>query len=134
MPDLTACFPHLDVWPRLLVSTGHDAGAVTGTLLSSGHTRSDESDALLRKVLGAAVCIGVVRVAAVNDDVALLNATLGEKKLDEVVDGLSSHDEHHHATGLLELCDELFDGVGSDDGLALGLCSNLAQFNLVVIW
>jgi hypothetical protein len=115
-------FSHLNVWPCLLVTTGHDAGAVTGTLLSSRDTASDKSNALLGEVLGAAVCVGVVRVTAVDDDVALLDTTLGEEKLDEVVDGLSGHDEHHHATGLLELGDELLDGVCANNGLALCLC------------
>jgi|TARA_R110002003_G_scaffold2257_1_gene24148 hypothetical protein len=120
---------YLDVWPRLLVTTRHDARAVASTLLSTRNTSSDETDALLSKVLGTAVRIGVVRVASVDDDVALLDTTLGEKKLDEVIDRLSGHDEHHHATGLLEFRDELLDGVCADDGLALGLCTLLAQAN-----
>jgi hypothetical protein len=112
----------LDVGPGLLVTTGHDAGAVAGTLLSSRDTAADESDALGLQVLGAAVCVGVVRVATVNDDVALLEATLVEEELDEVVNGLTGHDEEHHAAGLLELGAELLDGVGADNRLALGLC------------
>jgi hypothetical protein len=71
--------------------------------------------------LSAAVRVGVVRVTTVDDDVALLGTSL-EEELDEVVDRLTSHDEHHHAAGLLELGDELLDGVSTDDGLALGLC------------
>jgi hypothetical protein len=127
-------FPYLDVWPCLLVSTRHDAGTVTGTLLSSRDTASDESNTLLGKVLGAAVRVGVVGVTTVDDDVTLLDATLGEKELDEVVNGLSSHDEHHHAAGLLELLDELLDGVGANNGLALGLCSLLARTAAVIRW
>lgn len=112
----------LDVWPGLLVTTRHDAGAVAGALLSSGDSRSDEADALGLEVLCAAVGVGVVRVTAINDDVALFYATLVEQKLDEVVDGLAGHDKHHHATGLLELRHKLLDGVGAHNGLALGLC------------
>jgi hypothetical protein len=116
-----------DVRPRLLVSTRHDARTVASTLLSSGHTSTDEPDALAGEVFRAAVRVGVVGVAAVDDDVALLDAALVQEELDEVVDGLASHDEHHHAAGLLELGDELLDGVGANDGLALGLCSKLAM-------
>lgn len=112
---------HLDVGPGLLVTTGHDGGAVAGTLLTTRDTGSDESDALLGEVLGAAVCVGVVGVATVDDDVALLDATLVDEELNEVVNGLSGHDEHHHAAGLLELGAELLDGVSTNDGLALGL-------------
>lgn len=123
-----ACIRHwkggscLDVWPGLLVSTGHDGWAVTGTLFSSRHTATNEADALAGEIFCSAVRVGVVRVAAVNDDVALLDAALVQKKLNEVVDGLASHDEQHHSSRLLELLHELLNGVGADDGLALGLC------------
>lgn len=111
----------LDERPGLLVTTGHDGGAVAGTLLTTGDTGTDEADTLLLEVLGAAVGVGEVRVATVDDDVALFNSALGEEELDEVVDGLAGHDEHHHDSGLTELLDKLFDGVGALDGLALGL-------------
>jgi hypothetical protein len=123
-------FSYLDVWPCLLVTTWHDAGTVTGTLLSSGNTSSDEPDALLGEVFGAAVCVGVVGVSSVDDDVALFGAALGQEQLDEVVNRLSGHDEHHHAAGLLELGDELLDGVCANNGLALGLCFALAYIVL----
>ena len=113
--------PYLDVWPGLLVTTGHDGGTVTGTLLSSRDTSSDEPDTLGLEVVCAAVGVGVVGVTTVDDDVALLDATLVQKELNEVVNGLSGHDEHHHAAGLLELGAELLDGVSTNDGLALGL-------------
>lgn len=118
---------YLDVGPGLLVTTGHDAGAVAGTLLSSGDTGSDEADALGLEVVGAAVGVGVVGVTTVDDDVTLLGTGL-EEELDEVVNGLASHDEHHHAAGLLELGDKLLDGVSTDNGLALGLCFCFRQF------
>ena len=118
---------HLDVWPGLLVTTGHDGGTVAGTLLTTRDTGTDEADTLPSKVLGAAVCVRVVGVTTVDDDVALLDATLVQEELNEVVDGLSSHDEHHHAAGLLELGAELLDGVSTNDGLALSLCSRLVS-------
>lgn len=110
----------LDVRPGLLVTTGHDGGAVAGTLLTTGDTGADVADALGLEVLGAAVGVGEVRVATVDDDVTLLKAVL-EEELDEVVDGLAGHDEEHHAPGLLELGDELLDAVCANNALALGL-------------
>lgn len=110
----------LDVGPGLLVATGHDGGAVAGTLLTTGDTGTDVADTLLLEVLGAAVGVGEVRVATVNDDVTLLKAVL-EEELNEVVDGLAGHDEEHHAPGLLELGDELLDAVCANNALALGL-------------
>jgi hypothetical protein len=66
----------LDVWPGLLVTTGHDRGTITSSLLTAGDTGTDEAESLLGKVAGAAVGIGEMRVAAINDDVTLLNATI----------------------------------------------------------
>lgn len=48
----------LDVWPSLLVSTGHDGGSISGTLLTSRNTGTDKSDALTCQVFRSAVGIG----------------------------------------------------------------------------
>jgi hypothetical protein len=124
---------YLDVRPGLLVTTGHDGGTVAGTLLSTRNTGTDEADTLRCKVLSTAVCVGVVGVATVDDDVALLDATLVQEELNEVVNGLSGHDEHHHAAGLLKLGAELLDGVSTNDGLALGLCSASVLSSLITM-
>lgn len=106
----------LYVWPGLLVSTGHQARAIPGTLLTTGYTSSNESDALLSQIFGASVGVWEVGVTAVDDDVARLD--VGEDRLDEVVYGLASHDEKHDATGLLQLGTEFLNGVSTDDGFA----------------
>jgi hypothetical protein len=110
----------LDVRPGLLITTGHDGGAVAGTLLTARDTGTDEADALALEVLSAAVGVGVVRVATVNDDVTLLKTVL-EEELNEVVDGLAGHDEEHHAAGSLELGDKLLDAVCANNALSLSL-------------
>lgn len=74
----------LDVRPRLLISTRHDAGAISGALLTTRNTGADKADALGSQVLGTAVGVREVGVAAVNDDVALLDTALVQKELDEV--------------------------------------------------
>ena len=110
----------LDVRPGLLVTTGHDGRTLAGTLLTARDTGTDEADTLGLKVLSAAVGVGVVGVATVNDNVTLLKTVL-EEELNEVIDGLAGHDEEHHAAGSLELGDELLDAVCANDALALGL-------------
>lgn len=110
----------LDVRPGLLVTTGHDGGTVAGTLLTARDTGTDEADTLGLKVLSAAVGVGVVGVATVNDNVTLLKTVL-EEELNEVIDGLAGHDEEHHAAGSLELGDELLDAVCANNALSLGL-------------
>jgi hypothetical protein len=111
----------LDVWPCLLVTTWHDGWTIAGTLLSSGDTSAYESDAFLSQVSASSVGIWVMRVAAVNDDVALLNTSLCEESFDELVDSFSGLDEEHHTSWLLELGDEILDAVGANNGLSLGL-------------
>ena len=70
-----------------------------------------------------------MRVATVDDDVALLNTSLGDKSLDERIDSFSGLDEEHHTSGLLELGDEILDAVGADNGLSLGLvCHEMIDF------
>lgn len=106
----------LDEWPGLLVTTGHERGTITGTLLTTGNTGSDESETLLGKVLCSAVAVWVVRVSTVNDDVALFDER--KQLLNEVIDGRTSHDQEHDAAGGLELGDKLLDGVGTHDRFA----------------
>lgn len=110
----------LDVWPGLLVSTRHDGWTVSSTLLAARDTGTNESDALLCEVLGSAVCVWEVRVSSINDDIALLDATLSQEQLNEVVDWLSGHDQHHHTSWLLQLLHELLNAVGANNALALG--------------
>jgi hypothetical protein len=111
----------LDIWPCLLVTTGHDRWTITGTLLSSGNTSTHESDALLSQVSASSVGIWVMRVAAVDDDVALLKTSLCEESLDELVDSFSGLDQEHHTSWCLELGNEFLDAVGANDGLSLRL-------------
>jgi hypothetical protein len=105
----------LDLFPSGLVTTGHDRGTSTGTLLTTGNTTANEVDTLLLQVLGAAVAVGEVGVTTVNDDITLLK--VGEKGLDEVINGLAGHDEEHDTTRTLELGAELLNGVSTDNVL-----------------
>lgn len=106
----------LDVRPCLLVSTRHQARTVASTFFTTGDTCSNETEALLRQVFGATVGIGEMRVTTVDDDVTGFD--VGKDGLDEVVDWLTSHDEQHDTTGLLQLGAELRDGVRTDNRLA----------------
>ena len=106
----------LDVGPGLFVTTRHERGTVAGTLLTTRDTAANETQALLSQVLGAAVTVREVRVATVDDDITLFE--VGQEGLDELVDGLASHDEQHDTTRTLKLGAELLNGVSTHDGLA----------------
>mmetsp|Transcript_17377 Transcript_17377/g.34075 ORF Transcript_17377/g.34075 Transcript_17377/m.34075 type:complete len:211 (+) Transcript_17377:1347-1979(+) len=94
----------------------HDGGAGERALLPPGDTCSDEEKALSFQLLGAAVAVGEVGVAAVDDDVARREERhhLG----DEGIDDLASLDHQHDLAGCLEVLAELLDGLGADELLA----------------
>ena len=69
-------------------------------------------------ILGAANGVGEVAVAAVDDDVALVEQ--GQERLDHHVHRLAGLDHDHDAAGRLELGHEFLRSVGAEDGLALG--------------
>jgi len=106
----------LNVRPGGLVTTGHKRGAVAGTFLTTRDTATNEADALLGQGLGTAVAVGEVGVTTVDDDVVLLEVR--QESLDELVNGLTSHDQEHDTAGALELGAELLNGVSTNDGLA----------------
>lgn len=54
-----------------------------------------------------------VRVAAVNNDVAGLE--VGDQQLNEVVDGLAGHDQHHDTARLLQRLHHLLDRVRTNN-------------------
>lgn len=106
----------LDMGPGLLVSTGHERGAVSGTLLTTGDTGTDKEDSLLVELLVSSVGIGEVRVTTIDDDVALLKVR--KELVDERVDGLAGLDEENDSSGSLQESTELGDRVSADNGLA----------------
>lgn len=106
----------LDVWPGLLISTGHQGRSVSRTLLASGYTRTDESDPLARQVLCSAVGVREMGITTIDDDVALLEQ--GQEGLDEIVNRLAGHDQEHDTARCLELGDELLEGVGTFNRLS----------------
>jgi len=109
----------LDVRPGSSGTSGHEGRTVTGTLLTSRNTGTNEEETLGLELLGAADRVGEVRVSSIDDDVSLLE--MGFKLTDEVVDSLSSLDEKDDLSGSLEFGAKLLNGVSTNDGLALGL-------------
>lgn len=99
----------LDGGPGSGRTTGHERGTVSGTLLTTRDTRADEEEALGLELLGAADGVRVVRVTTIDDDVTRLE--VGLKLVDEVVDSGTRLDEKHNFSGLLELCNKLFNRV-----------------------
>ena len=95
------------------------SSTVPGSLLSPGHTATDVEQPLLLQRLGPPARVLVLGVAAVDDDVALVEQR--HQLVDEGVDGGAGLDEEHDAAGLLQLGHHLLQGVGANDLGALGL-------------
>jgi hypothetical protein len=109
----------LDVRPSGVGSTGHEGRTVSGTLLTTRDTRTDEQEALGLEFVSSSDRVRVVRVTTVNDDVALLEVWL--ELSNKVVDGLTGLDEEDDSPGSLELRAELLNRVSADNVGSLGL-------------
>ena len=103
-------------------AAGHDGRAFARAFLAAGHAGADEAETEVAEPFVAAFGVGVERVAAVDDDVALV------EQRDELLDhgihrtaGLDhDHDLARGGEGLDELlerlrADELFAGMGGDE-------------------
>ena len=70
------------------------------------------------RALRAAVGVGILRVAAVDDDVAFFE--MRHDLVDHLVDGVARLHHQHHAPWPLQRLNQFFDGVRADDLRALG--------------
>ncbi|SPY01538.1 Uncharacterised protein [Neisseria meningitidis] len=79
--------------PCGFIAAGHDRRAVTRAFFATGNARADKTDAFCRQLVGAASRIGIVGVAAVNNDVALFQKR--NELLDKIVNNRTSAHHHH---------------------------------------
>ncbi len=86
----------LNVWPGLRVAAGHKRGPVAGTVLAAGDARADVEDAALAQVARPPRRVGVLRVAAVDDDVALVQQR--HQLLDELIHRIAGCANKHTRT------------------------------------
>ncbi|ESU50790.1 hypothetical protein P376_1233 [Streptomyces sp. HCCB10043] len=92
----------------------HDAGPVQRALLAAGDPHSDEVDPALAQLFLAAAGVLEVGVAAVDDDVALLQQW--RELLDHRVGGFPRLHHDHQAPGAFQGGDELLGRVCGDEG------------------
>ena len=79
--------------PCGFIAAGHDRRTVTRAFFTAGYTGTDKADTFCRQLVGAAGGIGIVGVAAVNNNVALVQKR--DKLLDKVVHNRTSAYHHH---------------------------------------
>jgi hypothetical protein len=97
-----------------ILTKWHDRRALQRALLAAGDARADEVQAPFPHRLLAADRVGVERVAAVDDDVALFHR-VGEL-LDDGVGRVARLDHDDHAPRLLQGVQELLDALRADEG------------------
>ena len=96
-----------------MASAGHDARAVERALLAAGDAHADEVQVLLPELRLAAAGVTEVRVAAVDDHVAVFQQR-GEL-VDHRVGGRAGVDHDDQPAGALESLHELLRGLGRDE-------------------
>ena len=101
----------LDCWPSRRGTSRHERRTITRAFLTTRNTRTDEKETLSLELLGAANRVWVVRVAAVDDDVALLEVR--DELLDESVDSGTSLNEEDDLARALQLLAKLLDAPGA---------------------
>ena len=94
-------------------TAGHEGRTITGTLLPSGNTGTNEQKALRLELLSPSDGVGVVGITAINDDITFFE--MGNKLLDEGVNSITGLNKEDNFARLLELCGELLDGVSALD-------------------
>ncbi len=94
-------------------AAGHDGRAVQRALLATGDTHADEVQALFPEFRFAAAGVVEVRVAAVDDHVALFQE--GGELVDHRVGGVTRVDHDDQAARALQGLHELFRGFGPDE-------------------
>ena len=87
----------LDRGPGRHITSRHDGWATPCTLLSPGYTGTDIQNAALRQTCYPPLCIGVERIASVNDDISLVEQ--GQQGIDVGFHNVSRLDHQHNPPG-----------------------------------
>ena len=103
----------LNFFPGGDVAAGHEGGAEAGALFTAGDAGADEAEALFPEGLLAADGVGPQGVAAVDDDVVLLEKW--HEAVDHGVGGLAGLDEDDDLAGAGEGGDELLQRLRADE-------------------
>ena len=103
----------LHIRPRGRASARHHAGAFQCALFAAGHAGADVKLALAFHVSGSADGVREVGIAAVNENIAVVEQR--KKLLDHIVYGLSRFDHHKHLARLFQIVNQFFETVAAND-------------------
>jgi hypothetical protein len=97
----------LDGGPSRGRASRHERWAITSAFLAARDSSTYKKEAFGFKILGSADRVWVVRIATVNNDIALFQVRF--EQFNKVVDGGSSFDEEKYFAGFFEFGTELLD-------------------------
>ena len=119
--------------PRLLGAAGHDGRTVERTLLAAGDSGADEVLAAGGYVLLAANGVSEQRIAAVDDDIAIIHGL--SQLIDDGIGGLASLDHNDCLAWALQGSHKVLDGFRRYEVafLAVGLNECMSLFRAAVI-
>ena len=112
----------LEVRPGFGVAAGHDGGAFERAFLAAGDAGADVEQAALGGHFAAADGVGIVAVAAVDQDVAGFEQRT--EFADQVVHRFPGADHHHDLARAGESGDEFGDAAAADQVLALAAAAD----------
>ena len=107
-----------DVRPGVGVAAGHDGRPVARAFFAAGDANAEVADALFAQGGNAAVGVGVVAVAAVDNDVAGLQ--IGQQLGDGLVYGISGAHHQHDDARFCKAVGEFLQAVGAADLCVFG--------------
>lgn len=84
---------------------------MASALLSPRNTGADKQETLSLELLGSADRVGVVRVTAIDDDIAVVE--IGNELLNKGINGITGLNEEDDFAWLLQLCNELLDRMST---------------------
>ncbi len=102
-----------DTFPGASRAAGHQAGTPQRAGLTAGHAHADELDAVRSQRRHAAIGVGEVGVAAVDDDVA--GCQIGLQRCDSLVDRIAGRHHQQNRPRRLQRAGQLLQRVGDLD-------------------
>ncbi len=78
------------MWPSFNVSAGHQRRTISGTFLTTTHSRTDVQDTFLSQGNAPACRVAMLRITAINNDIASLQQI--HQLIDELIDCLASYE------------------------------------------
>ena len=100
-------------FPSGNIAARHDGRAMARTFFSARNTCADKTNAFFRQLNATAVGVRIIGIAAVNQDIALVQ--IRHNLFDKFVHGAACTNHHHDFSRFLKFIYQLLQTVGTDN-------------------